>query len=63
MYQNFGISEDVVELFNKCEMDCKDKFMEIDEACNYNSLKVLTAFGNIKPNKPANSILLTIMKK
>lgn len=51
MYQNFGISEEVVELFNKCELDCKDKFMEIDEACNYNSLKVLTAFHKNKVNE------------
>ena len=51
MYQNFGISEDVVELFNKCELDCKDKFLEIDDACNYNSLKVLTAFHKNKVNE------------
>ena len=51
MYQNFGISEEVVELFNKCELDCKDKFIEIDEACNYNSLKVLTAFHKNKVNE------------
>jgi len=48
MYQSFGISEDVIDLFNRCEKDCKDKFSEIDEACNYNSLKVLTAFHKNK---------------
>ena len=51
MYQNFGISEEVVDLFNKCELECRDKFLEIDDACNYNSLKVLTAFHKNKVNE------------
>ena len=44
MYNALGISNKVVELINKCEKDCQDKFNEIDEACSYNSLKVLTSF-------------------
>ena len=51
MYQSFGISEDVIDLFNRCEKDCKEQFEEIDEACNYNSLKVLTAFHKNKVNE------------
>jgi len=44
MYSSLGISDDVVELVNKCEVDCFDEFFKIDDACNYNSLKVLTSF-------------------
>ena len=44
MYNTLGISDKVVELINKCEKDCQEKFKEIDEACSYNSLKVLTSF-------------------
>ena len=51
MYQSFGISEDVIDLFNRCEKDCREQFEEIDEACNYNSLKVLTAFHKNKVNE------------
>ena len=51
MYQSFGISEDVIDLFSRCEKDCKEQFEEIDEACNYNSLKVLTAFHKNKVNE------------
>ena len=44
MYSSLGISDEVVELINKCELDCFDEFFKIDDACNYNSLKVLTSF-------------------
>lgn len=44
MYQEIGISEDVVELVNNCENDCLTEFSKIDEAATYNSLKVLASF-------------------
>lgn len=44
MYQNYGISEEVVELIKKCEKKCKNQFEDLDENCNHNSLKVLHAF-------------------
>ena len=51
MYQGLGINEDVVELVNKCEIDCLEEFAKIDEACNYNSLKVLSSFHKNKINE------------
>ena len=51
MYQGLGIGEDVVELVNKCEIDCLEEFAKIDEACSYNSLKVLTSFHKNKINE------------
>lgn len=44
MYSNLGISTDVVELVEKCEKDCLEEFAKIDEACTFNSLKVLSSF-------------------
>ena len=41
---NFGISEKTQDLVRKCEEDCKEEFQKIDEACDYNSLKVLSSF-------------------
>jgi len=51
MYKGLGIGEDVVKLVNKCENDCMEEFRKIDEACNYNSLKVLTSFHKNKINE------------
>lgn len=51
MYQRLGISMDIVELIEKCEVDCFEEFVKIDEACAYNSLKVLTAFHKNKINE------------
>ncbi len=51
MYNNLGISNDVVELVDKCEVDCLEEFAKIDEACMYNSLKVLTSFHKNKINE------------
>ena len=48
MYNNLGISEEVVELVNKCEIDCFEEFAKIDEACSCNSLKVLASFHRNK---------------
>lgn len=44
MYSNLGISTDVVELVEKCENDCLEEFAKIEEACTFNSLKVLSSF-------------------
>ena len=44
MYKELGIREEVVNLVNKCEEKVKDKFKEIDELCDYNSLRVLSSF-------------------
>ena len=47
MYNNLGISEEV-DLANKCEIDCFEEFAKIDEACSFNSLKVLASFHRNK---------------
>lgn len=48
MYNNLGISEEVVDLVNKCEIDCFEEFAKIDEAGSFNSLKVLASFHRNK---------------
>ena len=52
MYKEIGISDEVVELVNKSEEKCVDVFRQIDEAEEYNTLKVLKAF---KQNKVTES--------
>ena len=44
MYERIGIKESVANLVNECEKDCYEEFQKVDELCNYNSLKVLSAF-------------------
>lgn len=44
MYNTIGISQKTVELIDKCERKCREEFDKIDEACEYNSLKVLSSF-------------------
>ena len=44
MYQSLGISNEVAELVNRCEEECREEFNKIEEACQYNSLKVLSSF-------------------
>ena len=39
-----GISDQVIELVNEAEKDCKDEFEKIDKMCEENSLKVLSSF-------------------
>ena len=46
MYEKFGISKKVVDMVNKAEKDVESVFKKIDENCDLNSLKVLTAFNN-----------------
>lgn len=44
MYRNFGISENVIELSKKVEEEIAPIFKQIDEVCEYNSIKVISAF-------------------
>lgn len=44
MYQELGISNNVIELVNSCEKECIDEFNKIDQQTTINSLKVLNAF-------------------
>lgn len=44
MYSEFGINKDVIELSKKVEKDIEPIFKNIQEICEYNSLKVLEAF-------------------
>ena len=44
MFKELGISEDVYNLVNSCEEDCKEEFTKIDKISELNSLKVLNAF-------------------
>ncbi len=46
MYRSFGISEKLIELSNKCSEEISEKFKEIEEISEYNSLKVLKAFND-----------------
>lgn len=43
MYKELGINEKVVELSKKVEKDVEQQFKEIDEVCEYNTAKVLSA--------------------
>ena len=42
--KEFGISDEIIELSNQVEKEIKPVFENIDEICEYNSLKVLKAF-------------------
>ena len=44
MYKEYGISEETINLIQKCEAEVQDEFEKINEICEYNSLKVLKAF-------------------
>jgi cystathionine beta-lyase family protein involved in aluminum resistance len=44
MYKEFGISEKIINLSTKAEKDVENIFKQIDNVCEYNSLKVLKAF-------------------
>ena len=43
-YKEYGISEDVIELANKSEKEIEPIFKNIDDVCEYNTIKVLKAF-------------------
>jgi len=44
MYQEYGISKEVVSLVETAEQACASVFQEVDALCEYHSLKVLQAF-------------------
>ena len=44
MYSEFDISQDVIDLVEKCEIDCREEFEKIDKVAFNNSLKVLSSF-------------------
>ena len=48
MYEQYGISKEIVELSKKAEEDIKQVFNSIQEVCEYNSLKVIQAFQKNK---------------
>ena len=48
MYKNFNIDQKVIDLVKQSEKELTDKYKEIDEICEYNSLKVLKAFQDNK---------------
>lgn len=51
MYSKLGISNEVVDLVNKCEKECLEVFQEIDEVAFDNSLKVLSSFHENRINE------------
>ena len=50
MYKELGISEEILNLAKKAEKEIEEEgiFKNIEEVCEYNSLKVLTAFQKNK---------------
>ena len=44
MYQEFGISDKLINLANEVEKDIEPIFKKINKVCEYNSIKVLKAF-------------------
>ena len=50
MYKEFGISEEILNIAKKAEKKIEEEgiFKNIEEVCEYNSLKVLTAFQKNK---------------
>ncbi len=51
MYREYGIKKEVYDLVNKQEEELKEIYQEYEEICNYNSLKVLSAFHNNRVNE------------
>ena len=52
MIEKYGINKKLVELSKKVEEKIKDKFKEIDEICEENSLKVINAFQTCNLSEP-----------
>ena len=48
MYKKFGIEDNLIEISKNVEKEIEPIFKEIDQVCEYNSLKVLQAFQNNK---------------
>ena len=45
MYEKLGISNKAIDIVNSCEKEVKEEFKKIDELCDLNSMKVLSAFN------------------
>lgn len=48
MYQELGITEEIVEIIETSEEECLEEFKKIDDICMENSLKVLASFHRNK---------------
>ena len=48
MLESFGIKESVIELSKKVDEIIKTEISKVDSICEYNSLKVLSAFQKNK---------------
>jgi len=48
MYKEFGIDENIINLFEESEKELESIFNEVDKTCDINSLKVLKAFQDNK---------------
>lgn len=48
MYKQYGISNEIIELSKKAEKDTQEIFKQIQEICEYNSVKVIQAFQDNK---------------
>ena len=44
MYNEFNIDDNILKKSRECENLISERFKEIDEICEYNTLKVLSAF-------------------
>ena len=44
MYKSLGINDKIIDLVNAAEIKLQDEFKKIDDICEHNSLKVLSAF-------------------
>ena len=44
MYNELGVREEVVKIVNESEKQLRETFSELDNLCDYNSLRVLNAF-------------------
>ncbi len=52
MLENYGIDKELVNLAKNVEEKLKDKFIEIDEICEENSYKVISAFQECNLSEP-----------
>ena len=43
MYQELGISNEVIQLINEAEVDCREEFLKIDKQAYFNCLKVISS--------------------
>ena len=51
MYKEFGISDDIIELSEKCEKELEEIFKDIDKNCLKATSKILKAFQDNKVSR------------